>query len=139
MRPISDRRPALAYACEAVSLLDAAGIEAKTELTGECECLLVLLTLDAAGELLVLAVLADLPRDVVLPHQVHVGASAKLLGDKVQDRFGLLEQPRHDQVPDDQAAARDPTVIQHEVADLAVHLENRLARDIRVVGALQIA
>jgi hypothetical protein len=41
--PSLDRRPALADVCEAVSLLDAAGVEAESELTGEHECVLVLL------------------------------------------------------------------------------------------------
>jgi hypothetical protein len=34
---------------------------------------------------------------------------------------------------------RHPPLVQHEIADLAVHLDDRLARDGRVVGALQIA
>jgi hypothetical protein len=43
-----------------VPLPDAAGIEAEAELAGERERLLVLLAVDAAGDLVVLAVLADL-------------------------------------------------------------------------------
>jgi hypothetical protein len=41
-------------------------------------------------------------------------------------------------MPDDEAATGHPALVQHELADLAVHLDDRLARDLRVVGALQI-
>jgi hypothetical protein len=87
----------------------------------------------------VLAIPTDLSRDVVLRHQVHVRARAELLGDEANDRFGLLEQARHDQVPEDQAASSHPALVHDELADLTVHLDDRLARDLRVVGSLQVA
>src|SRR5919197_5483447 len=110
---------------EAVPLLDAARVEAEAEPARERECLLVLLAMDAARDLRVLPVAADLARDVVLRHQVHVRARAELLGDEAQDRLGLVEQARHDQMPDDEAAPCHPAVVQHQVADLAVHLDDR--------------
>jgi hypothetical protein len=73
-----------------VSLPDAAAVETEAELTGERERSLVLLPVDAAGDLLVLAVLADLAGDVVLRHEVHIRARAELLGDEAQDRLGLF-------------------------------------------------
>jgi hypothetical protein len=88
---------------------------------------LVLLAVDAAGDLVVLAVPADLARDVVLRHQVHVGALAELLSNEAEDRLGLLVEAGHDQVPEDEAAPRHSALVQQELADLAVHLDDRLA------------
>jgi hypothetical protein len=42
-------------------------------------------------------------------------------------------------VPDGEAASRQSAVVHHEVADLAVHLDDRLARDVRIVGTLEVA
>src|SRR5215211_2593718 len=134
------RRPrSLDSARQAASLPDAAGVEAEAELAGERERLLILLAVDAAGDLPVLAVPADFARDVVLPHQVQVRARAELLRDEAEDRLGFIEQPGHDQVPEDETAPRHAAVIHHEIADLAVHLDDRLAGDVRIVGALEIA
>ena len=55
---------------ERVPLLDAPRVEPKAEAMGESERSFVLLAVDSARDLDVVAVLADLPGDVVLRHQV---------------------------------------------------------------------
>jgi hypothetical protein len=72
-------------------------------------------------------------------HQVHVAARPELLGDEAEDRLGLVELAGHDEVAQDHAPAGQPALVEDEVADLAVHLFDRLACDLGVVRPLEIS
>lgn len=71
-----------AGAGEEAPLANASGVEAETELLRERECPLIFVAIDAAGDLLILSVLADFAGHVVLGHQVHVAALPELLCDE---------------------------------------------------------
>lgn len=76
---------------------------------------------------------------MVLGHDVEVGIRGQVLGNKVQDRLGLLKQPRHEQMADHQAGAGATIRIHHQSADLALHLDEGRAHPLRVVGGASIA
>ena len=53
-----------------------------------------------------------------------------------QDVPSLLQVAGHDEVPHQHAALRQAVVVEHEVADLAVHLRDHGPRHGRVVSCL---
>ena len=55
----------------------------------------------------------------------------ELIGDEPQDGLGFREQAGHHEVAHNQSATSHAVLVEHEVADLAVHLTQAVAGDPR--------
>ncbi len=69
---------------------------------------------------------------MVLVHEVHIGVPGDLTGKESRHLGGAGKPTRQDEVPYQKSAPGDPGLVQHQIADLTVHLLYRhpVERDI---------
>jgi hypothetical protein len=79
------------------------------------------------------------PARVVLGHQVHIDIRPQLPGHEPEDGLGLGQQAGHHQVTQQQPPPRQPVGVDHQRADLPVHLLDGLSGYLRIVWAAQVA
>jgi hypothetical protein len=96
----------------------------------------VLLLVDSPVDL---RIAIGLARRVVLIHEVHIGIGRDLAAKKSHDLASSRDAARHNQVPHQEAAARQPLLIEYQISHLNVHLLQSFPRRLRIILRLRIA